>query len=82
MSEQESNIYPEIRIKKVDDILEENAKEVASLMGVNMTEEEKEYLDAQSESLERDLQDVQEVIQQTLKYLEERGCDVWQYLKK
>jgi len=82
MSEQEINTYPEIRIKKVDDILEENAKEVASLMGVNMTEEEKEYLDAQSESLERDLQDVQEVIQQTLKYLEERGCDVWQYLKK
>lgn len=79
MSERE---YPEIRIKKIDEILEENAKEVASLMGSDMTEDEQEYLEIQSDNLEMELEDVNEVINQTLEYLENKGCDVWKYLEK
>ena len=40
--------------KKIDKILEENAKDVASVMGKNMTKEEKKDLDTRwKERLER-----------------------------
>lgn len=80
MSEKEQTEYPEIRIPKVDQLLEENAKLVSRIMSKDMTEEEEDYLKVEADDLEDDLIDVQEVINQTLNYLEEKGCDVWKYI--
>lgn len=80
MSEKEQTEYPEIRIPKVDQLLEENAKLVSRIMSKDMTEEEDEYLKVEADDLENDLMDVQEVINQTLNYLEDKGCDVWKFL--
>lgn len=80
MSEKEQTEYPEIRIPKVDQLLEENAKLVSRIMSKDMTEEEGEYLKVEADDLENDLMDVQEVINQTLNYLEDKGCDVWKFL--
>lgn len=80
MSEQEKTEYPEIRIPKIDELLEENAKLVSNIMSSDMTEEEEEYLKVEAEDLEKDLIDVQEIINQTLDYLQNKGCDVWKHL--
>lgn len=80
MSEQEKTEYPEIRIPKIDELLEENAKLVSNIMSSDMTEEEEEYLKVEAEDLEKDLMDVQEIINQTLDYLQNKGCDVWKHL--
>jgi len=73
-------VYPEIRIKRIDELYEDNAKIVASLISKDMSEAEESLLRSISERLEEDIADTHEIVSQVLEYLEEKGLDVHSYL--
>lgn len=73
--------YPIVRTSTIDNIWEENAKQLAKLEGSNPTEAEKESLEELTNWTNQQEADIRTIQNELLEYLEKKGCPVWDFLK-
>lgn len=80
MNQDELNVKYHIRIPMIDKLLEQHNIDHVSIVSVTNTEEDKKKLRKLDIKLDKDISRINDVIDEVLKYLEARGCEVSKYI--
>jgi hypothetical protein len=77
---QEMPVNYKVRIPKIDKLLSDHNSAHVSIVSVNNTEEEIKKLKGLDDSLIKEIDHINEVVNEVLEYLQARGCKVSEYI--